>query len=76
MFFKENALTAITLWEAIYLTGDKKLYDSYRLELDRILNRKENVQTRSLRQKRAIALLKTDIQEFVPKMNRDIDAEA
>ena len=52
------------------------MYDTYRLEMDRILNRKNNISTRTLRQNRATALLRTEVKEFVPKMNRDIDAES
>jgi hypothetical protein len=74
-FFKENPNAGAALWESAFLVGDKKLFDTFRLEMDRILGRKEFPQSRSLRQQRGVNMIRNDVQDFVPKLNRDINTE-
>ena len=74
-YYKENANPGSILWESGLIQGDKKLYDTFRTEMDRILGRKETTHPRSLRQQRAVAMIRTDIQDSIPKMNRDTEAE-
>jgi hypothetical protein len=71
--FRENANLAISMWDSSYVVGEKKLFELYKQEIDRILKRK--YRGKSLRQNRALALLRTEMLEFTPKFNRDIHSE-
>ena len=71
-FFEIDSSVSLLMAESTrFLAGDGRLYDAYRAEVSRILDRKQDTKKLRLRQQRALKLIRNEVEAFRPIYNAE-----
>jgi hypothetical protein len=75
-FFDQDSALSFALADSCrYIYGTRALFDTYRAEVNKILDRQRGTQQVRLRQARAVQFLRSEVNSWRPKYNKDANDE-